>query len=131
MSGNAVHAAALGVKEKAIRIAAKKLEVAEEDLRLANGRVELVGAPGLNLTLGAIAPEVAVMRTSCLAGELGSATAQLLVHRALPRLVQLQRGPHERRDGQRFRKYTGLRSRSQILPLMRLCRWQPRKSKPS
>ena len=55
MSGNAVHAAALAVKDKAIRIAARKLEVAEEDLRLANGRVELVGAPGLNLTLGAIA----------------------------------------------------------------------------
>ena len=55
MSGNAVHAAATAVKDKAIRIAAKKLEVAEEDLRLADGRVELVGAPGLNLTLGAIA----------------------------------------------------------------------------
>ena len=55
MSGNAVYAAALAVKDKAIRIAARKLEVAEEDLRLANGRVELVGAPGLNLTLGAIA----------------------------------------------------------------------------
>ena len=55
MSGNAVHAAATSVKDKAIRIAARKLEVAEEDLRLADGRVELVGAPGLNLTLGAIA----------------------------------------------------------------------------
>jgi carbon-monoxide dehydrogenase large subunit/6-hydroxypseudooxynicotine dehydrogenase subunit gamma len=55
MSGNAVHAAAIAVKDKAIRIAAKKLEVAEEDLRLAAGRVELVGASGLNLTLGAIA----------------------------------------------------------------------------
>jgi carbon-monoxide dehydrogenase large subunit len=55
MSGNAVYAAAIAVKDKAIRIAAKKLEVAEEDLRLAAGRVELVGASGLNLTLGAIA----------------------------------------------------------------------------
>jgi carbon-monoxide dehydrogenase large subunit/6-hydroxypseudooxynicotine dehydrogenase subunit gamma len=55
MSGNAVHAAALAVKDKAIRIAARKLEVAEEDLRLAGGRVELVGAPGLHLTLAAIA----------------------------------------------------------------------------
>jgi carbon-monoxide dehydrogenase large subunit/6-hydroxypseudooxynicotine dehydrogenase subunit gamma len=55
MSGNAVHAAATAVKDKAIRVAARKLEVAEEDLHLAAGRVELVGAPGLNLTLGAIA----------------------------------------------------------------------------
>ena len=55
MSGHAVHAAAVAVREKAIRTAARKLEVAEEDLRLVDGRVELVGAPGLNLALGAIA----------------------------------------------------------------------------
>ena len=55
MSGHAVHSAALAVKEKAIRTAAQKMEVAEEDLRLVDGRVELVGAPGLNMTLGAIA----------------------------------------------------------------------------
>jgi aerobic carbon-monoxide dehydrogenase large subunit len=55
MSGNAVYAAAVAVKDKAIRIAAKRMEVAEEDLCVANGRVELVGASGLNLTFGAIA----------------------------------------------------------------------------
>ena len=55
MSGHAVHSAAVAVKEKAIRTAAQKMEVAEEDLRLVDGQVELVGAPGLNMTLGAIA----------------------------------------------------------------------------
>jgi carbon-monoxide dehydrogenase large subunit len=55
MSGHAVQAAAVAVKDKAIRVAADKLEVAEEDLRLANGRVELVGAPEVNIALGAIA----------------------------------------------------------------------------
>ena len=48
-------AAAVAVKDKAIRVAADKLEVAEEDLRLANGRVELVGAPEVNISLGTIA----------------------------------------------------------------------------
>jgi carbon-monoxide dehydrogenase large subunit/6-hydroxypseudooxynicotine dehydrogenase subunit gamma len=55
MSGHAVQAAAAAVKEKAIHVAADKLEVAEQDLRLANGRVELVGAPEVNFSLGAIA----------------------------------------------------------------------------
>jgi CO/xanthine dehydrogenase Mo-binding subunit len=55
MSGHAVQAGAVAVKDKAIRVAADKLEVAEEDLRLANGRVELVGAPEVNLSLGTIA----------------------------------------------------------------------------
>jgi carbon-monoxide dehydrogenase large subunit len=55
MSGHAVQAAATAVKDKAIRVAADKLEVAEGDLRLANGRVELVGAPDVNISLGAVA----------------------------------------------------------------------------
>jgi carbon-monoxide dehydrogenase large subunit/6-hydroxypseudooxynicotine dehydrogenase subunit gamma len=55
MSGHAVHAAAVQVKEKAIRAASQKLEAAEHDLRLVDGRVELAGAPALGMTLGAIA----------------------------------------------------------------------------
>ena len=41
MAGNAVHAAAASVKEKAVRAAARKLECSEADLVLRNGRVEL------------------------------------------------------------------------------------------
>jgi carbon-monoxide dehydrogenase large subunit/6-hydroxypseudooxynicotine dehydrogenase subunit gamma len=55
MAGNAVHAAAVAVKAKALRTAAQKLEVAEEDVRLANGRFELVGTPEVNITFAAIA----------------------------------------------------------------------------
>jgi carbon-monoxide dehydrogenase large subunit/6-hydroxypseudooxynicotine dehydrogenase subunit gamma len=55
ISGNAVHAAAVAVREKAIRTAARKLEVAEHDLRLVDGRIEVVGASDLNLPLGAVA----------------------------------------------------------------------------
>lgn len=55
MSGHAIYTAACSVKDKAISFAAQKLEVAEEDLQLANGRVELVGAPDVNMTLAQIA----------------------------------------------------------------------------
>jgi carbon-monoxide dehydrogenase large subunit/6-hydroxypseudooxynicotine dehydrogenase subunit gamma len=55
MAGNAVHAAARTVREKAIRAAARKLEAAGEDLVLAEGRVHLAGAPEHGLTLGALA----------------------------------------------------------------------------
>ncbi len=55
LGGNAVYACANMVREKAIRAAARKLEVAEADLVLAGGRVALDGAPGHGLPLGAIA----------------------------------------------------------------------------
>lgn len=55
MSGHAVFAATTTVKEKALKTAAAKLEVAEADLELRNGRFELVGAPDMNVPLGAVA----------------------------------------------------------------------------
>jgi CO/xanthine dehydrogenase Mo-binding subunit len=55
LGGNAVHAAAKAVREKAIRAAAQKLETAEHDLTFADGRVHLTGAPERGLPLGAIA----------------------------------------------------------------------------
>jgi len=54
-SGNAIHVAARKVRDKALRIAAELLEVAPEDLELADGRVRVRGAPGKELTLGAVA----------------------------------------------------------------------------
>jgi carbon-monoxide dehydrogenase large subunit/6-hydroxypseudooxynicotine dehydrogenase subunit gamma len=47
------------VRKKAIRTAAQKLECAENDLTLRDGRVEIVGAPGSGLTLGETARLVA------------------------------------------------------------------------
>jgi carbon-monoxide dehydrogenase large subunit/6-hydroxypseudooxynicotine dehydrogenase subunit gamma len=55
MAGNAVHAAALEVKQKAISTTARRLECAESDLILRDGRVEIAGAPGSGLLLGEVA----------------------------------------------------------------------------
>jgi aerobic carbon-monoxide dehydrogenase large subunit len=55
MAGNAVHSAATAVRKKAIGAAARKLEIAEQDLILDDGRVHLAGAPDHGLALGAIA----------------------------------------------------------------------------
>jgi aerobic carbon-monoxide dehydrogenase large subunit len=54
-SGNAIHAAALKVRNKALRVAAELLEVSPFDLELADGAVRVRGAPGKQLTLGALA----------------------------------------------------------------------------
>jgi len=55
MAGNAVHAAAISVRDKAIQAAARKLEIAPEDLIVADGRVHLNGASDHGLPLGALA----------------------------------------------------------------------------
>ena len=55
MSGHAVYEAATAVRSKVLQIAAKKLEAAEFDLTLADGKISVKGAPGMHLTLGAIA----------------------------------------------------------------------------
>jgi CO/xanthine dehydrogenase Mo-binding subunit len=54
-SGNAVHAAALKVREKILRLAATLLEVSPHDLEIEEGRVGIRGAPGRGLTLAALA----------------------------------------------------------------------------
>jgi aerobic carbon-monoxide dehydrogenase large subunit len=54
-SGNAIHAAAQQVRAKALWIASELLEVSPADLELVDGRVRVKGAPGKELTLGALA----------------------------------------------------------------------------
>jgi aerobic carbon-monoxide dehydrogenase large subunit len=54
-SGSAIHRAALAVRDKALRLASNLLEASPEDLELADGRVRVKGAPGKELTLGALA----------------------------------------------------------------------------
>jgi aerobic carbon-monoxide dehydrogenase large subunit len=54
-SGNAIHRAATAVREKALRLAASLLEASPHDLELSDGRVRVRGAPGRELTLGALA----------------------------------------------------------------------------
>src|SRR5262249_21460763 len=54
-SGNAIHRAAMAVRDKALRLAARLLEVSPHHLELADGRARVKGVPGKELTLGALA----------------------------------------------------------------------------
>lgn len=55
VAGNAVALAAQAVRDKALKVAATKLEASVEDLELAEGRVFVRGVPSKSLTLGEIA----------------------------------------------------------------------------
>ncbi|GAB2884681.1 aerobic carbon-monoxide dehydrogenase large subunit [Nocardioides pacificus] len=55
MSGSAIHKAAKKAKEKALRIAADALEVAEADLEIVGGVVRVKGSPGSAIALGTVA----------------------------------------------------------------------------
>jgi carbon-monoxide dehydrogenase large subunit len=54
-SGNAIHTAALKVREKALRLAADLLEASPLDLEMTDGKVRVRGVPGKELTLGGLA----------------------------------------------------------------------------
>ncbi len=54
MAGSAVHTAALEVRQKAVKVASKMLETAEEDLMLRAGRVEIAGVQGMGVSLADI-----------------------------------------------------------------------------
>ena len=62
VAGNAVHAAALKVREKILKMAGEQLEVAEEDLELVGGRVQVRGVPAKGLELGQLARDANPMR---------------------------------------------------------------------
>jgi aerobic carbon-monoxide dehydrogenase large subunit len=62
VAGNAVHAAAMAVRQKILKLAAEYFECAEEDLEIANGEVSVVGVPGQAIKLGALALKANPMR---------------------------------------------------------------------
>jgi aerobic carbon-monoxide dehydrogenase large subunit len=62
VAGSATHAAALVVREKILRLAAKEFECAEEDLELANGRVSIAGVRMHSLSLGELAQKANPLR---------------------------------------------------------------------
>ncbi len=62
VAGNAVHGAAVTVRDKALRIAAGHFECAVEDLVLADGKVRVAGVPQHAVTLGALAAMANPMR---------------------------------------------------------------------
>lgn len=55
VSGNAMHVAAVKVRDKALRLAASLLEVSPDDLEAVDGTIRVKGAPATALTLGALA----------------------------------------------------------------------------
>lgn len=55
VGGSAVHRAALAVRERAVHMAARMLEVAETDLVVEAGRIEVVGNPAASVSLGEVA----------------------------------------------------------------------------
>ena len=55
VGGSAVHQAATAVRQRAVQLAARMLEAAEEDLDLADGSISVRGDPSARLSLAAIA----------------------------------------------------------------------------
>jgi len=58
-AGSSIHLAAKAVREKTLRIAARMLEAAEDDLELRDGKVFVKGVPGMSVGFSQIANEVA------------------------------------------------------------------------
>lgn len=58
IAGQAVHEAAMALRSRVLRVASHLLEVGAEDLRLADGKVMVAGAPGEEVTLRALYREV-------------------------------------------------------------------------
>jgi carbon-monoxide dehydrogenase large subunit/6-hydroxypseudooxynicotine dehydrogenase subunit gamma len=55
VGGTAVHQAATAVRERAVRLAARMLEAAEEDLEVRDGSIGVRGDPNARVTLAAVA----------------------------------------------------------------------------
>ncbi len=62
VAGNAIHAAAVAVRKKILRLASEELEVAEEDLELSGGEVRVRGVPQKAIALGELALAANPMR---------------------------------------------------------------------
>ncbi len=62
VAGNAIHAAAVGVREKVLRLAAEELEASADDLELVAGTVRVRGVPDSAIPLGELAARANPMR---------------------------------------------------------------------
>ncbi|HEY7144613.1 MAG TPA: molybdopterin cofactor-binding domain-containing protein [Streptosporangiaceae bacterium] len=69
VAGNAVHAAALAVRDRARQLAARILEVAEDDLEVAGGGVRVRGDPDARVTLAEVARAAGAASTYLRPGE--------------------------------------------------------------
>lgn len=62
VAGNAIHAAAVGVREKILKMASDEFEAAEEDLELVDGKVQVKGVPDKAIPLGDLAQKANPLR---------------------------------------------------------------------
>ena len=62
VAGNAINEAAIDVRAKVLKAAGDELEVAEEDLELADGEVRVIGAPSRSISLGELAAKANPLR---------------------------------------------------------------------
>lgn len=62
VAGNAVHAAAKRVRERALAMASEELEAAEEDLEIVEGEVRVKGVPGRGVALADLAAKANPLR---------------------------------------------------------------------
>jgi carbon-monoxide dehydrogenase large subunit len=62
VAGNAVNAAAKGVRQKVLAIASEEMEVAEEDLELVDGEVRVKGVPTRSIKLSELAGQANPLR---------------------------------------------------------------------
>ncbi len=62
VAGNAVNAAALGVRRKALAMASEDMEVAEDDLEIVDGRVRVKGVPTRSVKLSELAAKANPLR---------------------------------------------------------------------
>jgi carbon-monoxide dehydrogenase large subunit len=62
VAGNAIHAAAVAVRRKVLKLAAEELEAAETDLEIEGGAVRVRGVPGTEIPLGELAVRANPMR---------------------------------------------------------------------
>lgn len=68
VAGNAVHAAAIGVRQKILEHASDQLEVAEADLELTEGKVQVKGDPASAMPLGELAEAANPLRGAVKSG---------------------------------------------------------------
>jgi CO/xanthine dehydrogenase Mo-binding subunit len=62
VAGNAINAAAKSVRQKILKLASDKFEIAEEDLELVDGNVQVKGVPKKAIPLGELAQEANPLR---------------------------------------------------------------------
>jgi len=62
VAGNAIHASAIRVREKVLKLASKLLETPEEELELEDGFVRVADVPRLSISLGDLAAEANPLR---------------------------------------------------------------------